>query len=181
MLFFSQLPFGVQNITLGTSRSVGANFTSCASGSVGAIQAIFAMYLGTPRDNLRMLEIRLNIGTFILDLPFLETGLYDSITAGMWRRHYKQQEDRIQTLTYDINVLLKETIDKSIIIADQKAEFERLCALVKEPTATNDVLQEVVTIAKIEDTKMEVHIIALDYIVENVTYGLVETKTMPLG
>jgi hypothetical protein len=76
---------------------------------------------------------------------------------------------------------LKETVDKSVIIADQKAELERLLALVKEPTATNVAPQAVVTIAEAENTEMEVHVVALDHIVENVTYGLVETETMPLG
>jgi hypothetical protein len=81
---------------------------------------------------------------------------------------------------------LKETVDKSVIIADRKAELECLCALVKEPTTTNVAPQEVVTIAKVEDiemevTKMEVDVVALDHVVENVTYGLVETETMPLG
>jgi hypothetical protein len=36
-----------------------------------------------------------------------------------------------------MNALLKETADKSFIIADQKAELEHLRSLVKEPTATN--------------------------------------------
>jgi hypothetical protein len=53
--------------------------------------------------------------------------------------------------------------------------------LVKEPTTTNDAPQEVVTTAETEDTKMEVDVVALDYVVENVTYRLVETETMPLG
>jgi hypothetical protein len=99
----------------------------------------------------------------------------------MWRKHYKQQEDRIQSLTCDINALLKETVDKSVIIADQKVELELLCALVKEPTSTNVAPQEVVTTVEAEDTKMEVDVVALDHVVENVTYGLVETETMPLG
>ena len=76
---------------------------------------------------------------------------------------------------------MKETIDKSVIIADQKAEFERLCALVKEPIATNDAPQEIVTIAETEDTKMEVDVVVLNHVVESVAYGLVETETMPLG
>jgi hypothetical protein len=64
---------------------------------------------------------------------------------------------------------------------DQKVELEHLCALVKEPTATNDIPQEGATTAETEDTGMEVDVVALDHIVENVTYGLVEPKTMPLG
>lgn len=76
---------------------------------------------------------------------------------------------------------MKETIDKSVIIANQKAELERLRELVKEPTATNDAWQEVVTTAETEDTETEVGIVTLDHVVENVTYGLVETKTMLLG
>jgi hypothetical protein len=76
---------------------------------------------------------------------------------------------------------LKETVDKSVIIADQKAELERLRKLVKEPIATNDVRQEVVNTVETEDTKMEVDVVVLNHVLENVTYGLVETKTMPLG
>jgi hypothetical protein len=99
----------------------------------------------------------------------------------VWRRCYKQQDDRLQTLTCDINALLKEIVDKSVIIADQKAELERLSALVKEPTTMNDAPQEVVTTAEMEDTEMEVDVVALDHVIESVIYGLVETETMPLG
>jgi hypothetical protein len=41
--------------------------------------------------------------------------------------------------------------------------------------------QEVVTTAEAEDTEIEVDVVALDHVVENMTYGLVETETMPLG
>jgi hypothetical protein len=169
------------NITPGASGSGGANVTLGASGSDSAIQPISAMHLGTPRDNLRIMEIRSNLGAFVLDPPVSETGLYGSNTVPVWRRRHKQQEDRIQTLTCDINNLLKETVDKSVIIADQKAELEHLRALVKEPTTTNNAWQEVVITIETEDTKMEVNVVALDHVIENVTYGLVETETMPLG
>jgi hypothetical protein len=78
------------NITLGTSGSAGANFTSGVSGSIGGIQAISATYPRTPRDNLRMLEIRSNLGAFTPDPPVSETGLCGSNTVAMWRRRYKQ-------------------------------------------------------------------------------------------
>jgi hypothetical protein len=83
------------------------------------------------------LEIRSNLRAFVSDPLDLERGLCGSNTVALWRRRYKQQEDRIQSLTHDINALLKETVDKSVIIADQKAELEHLRALVKEPTTTN--------------------------------------------
>ena len=51
----------------------------------------------------------------------------------------------------------------------------------KEPTAMSVASQEVVTIAKAEDTEMEVDVVMLNHVVENMTYGLVETETMPLG
>jgi hypothetical protein len=169
------------NITPGVGGTASANFTLDMSGSVGAIQATSTTYPGTPRDNLRMLEIRSNLGAFALDPPDLERGLCGSNNVALWRRRYKQQEDRIQSLTRDFNALLKETVDKSVIITDHKAELERLRALVKEPTATNIAPQAVVTTAEAEDTKMEVDVVALDHVVENMTYGLVETETMPLG
>jgi hypothetical protein len=169
------------NITTGASGSGGANVTSGASRSGGAIQPIFGTYPGTLRDNLRMLEIRANLGAFRPNPPVSETGLCGSNTVAVWRRRYKQHEDRIQTLTRDINAFLKETVDKSVIIADQKVELERLHAVVKEPTTTNDARQEVVTSAETEDTDMEVDVVTLDHVVENVTYGLVETETMLLG
>jgi hypothetical protein len=80
-----------------------------------------------------------------------------------------------------MNNLLKETSDKSVIIADQKAELELLRALVKEPTAMNDAPQRGAATTESEDTEMEVDAAAFDHIVENVTYGLVEPETTPLG
>jgi hypothetical protein len=67
------IAFPGPNITPGTSGSTSANFTLGTCGSFGSIQAISAMYLGTPWDNLRMLEIRLNLGAFAPDPPILET------------------------------------------------------------------------------------------------------------
>ena len=40
-----------------------------------------------------------------------------------------------------MNNLVKEIVDKDFIIGHQKAELERLWALVKEPTTTNDAPQ----------------------------------------
>jgi hypothetical protein len=61
------------NITPGAGGSAGANFTLGTSGSIGTIQATSATYPGTPWDNLRMLEIRSNLGVFASDPPDLET------------------------------------------------------------------------------------------------------------
>jgi hypothetical protein len=80
-----------------------------------------------------------------------------------------------------MNALLKETADKSVIIADQKTELESLRMLVKESTATNDAPQQGVATTKSEDIEMEVDATALDHVVENVIYGLVEPVTTPLG
>jgi hypothetical protein len=76
---------------------------------------------------------------------------------------------------------LKETVDKSIIIANQNTEFECLRALVKEPTATNDAPQQGISIVELEDTELEVDVAELDHIVENVTYRVLEPVTTPLG
>jgi hypothetical protein len=99
----------------------------------------------------------------------------------MWRRRYKQEEDRIQALTLEMNALLKETVDKSVIIVDQKVELKCLCLLVNEPTTMNEVLQQGVPTIESEDTEMELDAVALDYTVENATYGLVEPITTPHG
>jgi hypothetical protein len=69
------------NIIPSTSGSAGANFTLGTSGSVGAIQAISATYPGTPRDNLRMLEIMSNLGAFAPDPPVSKMGFYGSNTV----------------------------------------------------------------------------------------------------
>jgi hypothetical protein len=114
------------NITPGVGGTASANFTLDMSGSVGAIQATSTTYPGTPRDNLRMLEIRSNLGAFASNPLDLERGFYGSSTIALWRRRYKQQDDRIQSLTRDINALLKETVDKGVIIVDQKVELECL-------------------------------------------------------
>jgi hypothetical protein len=67
-----------------------------------------------------MLEIRSNLGVFSTTPvpPTSETILCGSNTVAMWRRRYKQQEDRIQALTQEMNNFLKETADKSGIIVD---------------------------------------------------------------
>jgi hypothetical protein len=113
--------------------------------------------------------------------PTSQMALCGSNTVAMWRRRYKQQEDQIQALTLEMNALLKETTNKSIIIVDQKAELEHLCSLVKESTAMNDALQQGVATVESEDTEIEVDAAAFSYVVENVTYGLVEPVTTPLG
>jgi hypothetical protein len=80
-----------------------------------------------------------------------------------------------------MDALLKETVDKSVIITDQKVELDYLCSLLNESTTANVALQQGVPAAQSEDTKMEVDVVALDHVVENATYGLVEPVTTPLG
>jgi hypothetical protein len=53
--------------------------------------------------------------------------------------------------------------------------------LVKEPTTTNDAPQQGVATTELEDTKMEVDATALDHVIENMTYRLVEPVTTPLS
>jgi hypothetical protein len=77
--------------------------------------------------------------------------------------------------------LLKETADKSVIIADEKVELERLRSLLNELTVANEALQQGVPTTESEETEMEVDVVALDNIVENATYRLVEPVTTPLG
>jgi hypothetical protein len=83
-------------------------------------------------------------------------------------------------LTRDISSLLKETIDKSLIIVEQNAKLEHFCALVKEPTTTNDVPQWDGAIGDLEDTKMEVNAATLDHVVVNVTYRVLEPVSTPI-
>jgi hypothetical protein len=59
-----------------------------ASGSMGANHLIFTAYLGNPRDNLRMLEIRANMDAFATPaVP--ERALCGSNTVALWRRRSK--------------------------------------------------------------------------------------------
>jgi hypothetical protein len=80
-----------------------------------------------------------------------------------------------------MNAFLKETVDKSVIIADQKVELERLHSLVNEPTTTNEAPQQGVPTAESEDTEMKVDAAAFDHVVENATYGLLEPVTSHLA
>jgi hypothetical protein len=80
-----------------------------------------------------------------------------------------------------MDALLKETVDKSVIIADQKVELDRLRSLLKESNTMNVAPQQGVPTAQSEDTEMEVDVVALNHVVENATYGLVEPVTTPLG
>jgi hypothetical protein len=80
-----------------------------------------------------------------------------------------------------MDALLKETVDKSVIIADQKVELDRLRSLLNESTTTNVAPQQGVPTTQSEDTEMEVDVVTLDHIVENATYGLVDPVTTPLG
>jgi hypothetical protein len=80
-----------------------------------------------------------------------------------------------------MDALLKKTVDKSVIIADQKVELDRLCSLLNESTTANVAPQQGVPAAQSDNTEMEVDVVALDHVVENATYGLVEPVTTPLG
>jgi hypothetical protein len=158
----------------------GADKNPGASGSLGVNQPIFTAYPGNPRDNLRMLEIRANMDAFATPaVP--ERALYGSNTVALWRRRSKQKDDEIQALTLEMDALLKETVDKSVIIADQKVELDRLRSLFNESTTANVAPQQGVPATQSEDTEMEVDVVALDHVVENATYGLVDLVTTPLG
>ena len=127
------------------------------------------MYLVNPHDNLRMLEIRTNMDAFATTLV-PKRALYSSNTVALWRRRYKQKEDQIHALTLEMDALLKEMVDKSVIIADLKVELKRFRLLFNESTTMNEAPQHVVPAVESEETKMEVDAIALDHIVKNVTY-----------
>ena len=78
-----------------------------------------------------------------------------------------------------MNPFLKETANKSVIIANQKVELECLCSLVNEPTTTDEAPQQGVPTTELEDNEMDVDAAALNHVVENATYGLMELVTMP--
>jgi hypothetical protein len=80
-----------------------------------------------------------------------------------------------------MDALLKETVDKSVIIAHQKVELDRLHLLLNESRTANEAPQQGVPTAESEETEMEVDVAALDHVVENATYGLLEPVTSPLG
>jgi hypothetical protein len=80
-----------------------------------------------------------------------------------------------------MDALLKETVDKSVIIADQKVELDHLRSLLNESRTANEAPQQGVPTAESEETKMEVDAAALNHVVENATYGLLEPITTPLG
>jgi hypothetical protein len=164
---------GARNMA-GTRALASANNNSGPSGSTGANQPFPTAYPENPCDNLKMLEIRANMDAFGTP-PLPKTTLCGSNTVAMWRRQYKQQKDQIQTLTLEIDALLKETVDKSVIIAHQKVELDRLRLLLNESP------QQGVPAAESEETEMEVDAAALDHVVENATYGLLEPITSPLG
>jgi hypothetical protein len=79
---------GARNMA-GARASAGADNNPGASGSAGANQPFLTTYLGNPRDNLRMLEIRANMDAFATP-PVPETVLCGSNTVALWRRQYKQ-------------------------------------------------------------------------------------------
>jgi hypothetical protein len=80
-----------------------------------------------------------------------------------------------------MDALLKETVDKSVIIAHQKVELDRLHLLLNESRTANEAPQQGVPTAESEETEREVDVAALDHVVENATYGLLEPVTSPLG
>jgi hypothetical protein len=124
--------------TAGTSNTAGAINTAGASSSdvagtggmllalalqgarnmVGADNNPFlTAYPGNPRDNLRMLEIRANMDAFTTP-PLPERALCSSNTVALWRRRSKHKDEEIQALTLEMDALLKEMVEKSVIIAD---------------------------------------------------------------
>jgi hypothetical protein len=137
-------------------------------------------YPGNPHDNLRMLEIRANMDAFATP-PLPERTLCGSNTIALWRRRSKQKDEEIQALILEMDALLKETVDKSVIITNQRAELDRLCSLLNESTTANVAPPQGVLAAQSEDTEMEVDVVALNHVVKNATYGLVEHVTIPLG
>jgi hypothetical protein len=164
----------------GARIMAGADNNPGAGGSLGANQPIFTTYPGNPRDNLRMLEIRANMDAFATPgVP--ERALCGSNTVALWRRRSKQKDDEIQVLTLELDALLKEMVDKSVIIVDQKVELDRLRSLLNESTTANVAPQQGVSATQSEDTEMEVDVVALNHVVENATYGLVDPVTTPLG
>jgi hypothetical protein len=80
-----------------------------------------------------------------------------------------------------MDALLKKTVDKSVIIADQKVELDHLHWLLNESRTANEAPQQGVSTAKSEETEMEVDAAALNRVVKNATYGLLEPVTMLLG
>jgi hypothetical protein len=164
----------------GARNMAGVDNNPGTSGSAGANQPFLTAYPGNPRDNLRMLEIRANMDAFATP-PVPERALCGSNTIALWRRRSKQKDEEIQALILEMDALLKETIDKSVIIADQKAELDRLRSLFNESTTANVAPPQGIPAAQLEDTEMEVDVVALDHVVENATYILVEPVTTPLG
>jgi hypothetical protein len=80
-----------------------------------------------------------------------------------------------------MDALLKETVEKSVIIADQKVELDHLRSLLNESTTANVAPQLGFLAVQSEDTEIEVDVVALNHVVKNATYGLVEGVTTPLG
>jgi predicted lipoprotein len=111
----------------------------------------------------------------------LEENSHASRMIAMWWTRSKEQENQIEALIWDVNSLLKENEDKSLVIAKQKAELERLRASVKEPIATIDASKRVGASGDLEDTDMEVNVAVLDHVVEDVTYGVLEPLNTPIG
>jgi hypothetical protein len=64
---------------------------------------------------------------------------------------------------------------------EQKAELKCLSVLVKEPIATNDILQRVGAGGDLEDTDMEVDAPVLVHVIEDVTYRVLEPVNIPVG
>lgn len=80
-----------------------------------------------------------------------------------------------------MNALLKDTINKSIIIADQKAELQHLCSLVKRTNSHECCTAIGYWYCWIGRHGNGSWRYCNNHVVENVTNGLVEHVTMPLG
>ena len=107
-----------------------------------------------------MQEIKANMDAFATS-QVLERTLYGSNTIALWTRRSKQKDEEIPALILEMDTLLKETIDKSVIIADQKVELDCLCTLFNESTIANVAPQQDIPAAQSKDTKMEVNVVAL--------------------
>jgi hypothetical protein len=69
----------------GVRNMAGADNNPSASELVGENQPFLTAYLGNPRDNLRMLEIRANMDAFATP-PVPEIALCGSNTVALWRK-----------------------------------------------------------------------------------------------
>jgi hypothetical protein len=165
--------------TPGASNFPGAG-SSAGAGASNTPGANANQNPENPRDSMRMMEIRQNMGAFNPP-PVTVTGeLPLSINAiTQWTSQLKQKEDEIQTLTLKMDALLKETADKTVTITEQRAEIDSLRLMLTESATANQAPQQGAPPAASDETDVPIDAVALDNIVENATYGLLETFPTP--